>query len=597
MTEVPTPEDNEPLKKGRAVPKAKRGKKRAFQDTPLVQQIAKRHAPAMLSATTHPDEMSEADKPAAPTPPLTAPGGRGRNKYHFDEHGVYVPTEAKKGPQREEPNNRVVIQPWFEFAKHEIGLRNLYDERNEVKPKPQLPTGYWHLDPHRAEYGIANREEDFDQELVKIFAVHPTMGLPCRGSRNPDGVFPRTNYQRVLQNLAPPLRYVDDEHSDPVSTSKSWDIIKTECEWVEFQKRVRSQVFFGLEQEYGREGLATYDALAQEHSNAQRAVENMLEAAEKLERETPAPVSRRASTRTVSPSPGTRQSARQKARAEAAALKARPATPVTPVTPSEVAPPQPRQPPLKILSTANLSILADAADIFANAEMQTPPPPRRIGPAHSYHRSPPTSRIQSQLPHISFINNPMPRGDFRPLAPQPMEIQRQQSQSFLQPRPQPMEMQRQYQPGMMAPPPLQPRMPLPYPSMHGQGPSPHQPPLYHSSYSPPQPPLGPPQRPNLRPGPPGLRSLLPRSMPGEPPGPPGQHHHVGHQQVTFYGGPPGPPGHMGPDHQRFYDGPPQHISPYRNEPYQPYQPGPTGPPGPSGPPAGYGPFRHHSPRR
>lgn len=588
VTEIPTPEDNEPLKKGgRVVTKPKRGKKRALQDAPLVQQIAKRHAPAMLSATTHPEEESEADKSAAPTPPIIAAGPRGKNKYHFDEHGVFVPTEAKKGPQREEPNNRVVIQPWFEFEKHEIGLRNLYDERNELKPKPQLPTGNWHLDPHRGVYNISNREEDYDQKLVTLFGVHPTMGFPCKGSRNPDGVFPRTDYERVLKDLAPPLKYVDDEHPEAVSTSKSWDIIKTEREWAEFERRTRPQVYFALEQEFGRKGLATFDAEAQEYSNAKRAVGSMLDAAESLERETPAPA-----TRTVSPSPGTRQSARQKARAEVAAAKARAATPVTP---SEVTPPQPPQPPPKILSTANLSILADAADIFETHMMRSPPPPpRNIGPAHSYHRSPPGSRIQSQLPHLSFINNPMPHGDFRPLAPQPMEIQRQQSQPFLQPRPQPMEMQRQYQPGMMAPPPLQPRMPLPYPSMHGAGPQPHQPPMYHSSYqSPPQQLPGPLQRPSLRPGP-GLRSLLPRAMPGEPPGPPAQHHHGNHQQVTFYGGPPGPPPHMGPDHQRFYDGPPQHISPYRNEPYQPYTPGPQGPPAP---PPGYGPFRHHSPRR
>lgn len=577
---MPTPEDNEPSKKGKVVTKPKRGKKRALEDEPLVQQIAKRHAPAMLSATTHPEEESEADKPAAPTPVVSV-GPRGKNKYHFDEHGVYVPTEAKKGPQREEPNNRVVIEPWFEFEKHEIGLRNLYDELNEVKPKPQFPTGYWHLDPHRGIYSISNREEDYDKKLVEIFGVHPTMGFPCKGSRNPEDVFPRTDYEHVLKNLAPPLRYIDDEHPEAISTSKSWDIITTERDWLKFERRMCFDEGFKLKQKYGQENLATFDALARDYTDGVNAVDNMLEAAESLERETPKPAAR-----TVSPSPGKRQSARQKARAEAAAAKARPATPVTP---PQAAPP--------ITSTAKLSVLADASEYFQMQEMQqmhSPRPPQRHLLAHSYQPSPPAPRTQSQLPHISFINNPMPPSDLRPLAPLPQQTQHhQQSQPFLQPRPQPIEMQRQYQqPGMMAPPPLQPRMPLPYPSMQSH--QSHQPSLFYGSHQSPPQQQQPLQRPNLRPGP-GLRSLLPRTMPGEPPGPPTQHHHINHQQVTFYNpGPPPPPQHMGPDHQRYFDGPPQHISPYRNEPYQPYTPGPPGPPGP---PPGYGPFRHHSPRR
>ncbi|KFY33126.1 hypothetical protein V495_08408, partial [Pseudogymnoascus sp. VKM F-4514 (FW-929)] len=413
--EVPTPvelEVKKPVPRGR-----KAAKKRLPDDEPLGRRVAKRHAPAMLSATTQGGEDSEAEV-APEAPPIITTPSRQRNKYQFDEYGVCVPTESKKGAQKEEPNNRAVVKPWITFTNDEIGLRNYPEEIKEPNRGP-IPSGYIHLDQFRGIYDISGRAEDYDEDLIARHLLHPRMGLPVPGSINPDNVVPPTDWTKVLKRTPAPIVLCDEEYPKGHSTSKSWNMIMIEREWKELEKRMESGM--SLRVGLGRTGLATFDAIARDKDLQGDMIEDILAASQIIEKELTEKAQR-------SESPEKKDAT--SATAEAAPVE-RPPTP----------------------DTAKLLVLADAIEMSitepkAQAPPSPPPPPppqpvRRPSFQHVQQQAPPTPRSQSQMLSIAFINNPSPsHSTLPPIAPQAPQHQ---------PPPQQQQQQRPYPgPVMMA---------------------------------------------------------------------------------------------------------------------------------------------------
>ncbi|OBT48152.1 hypothetical protein VE00_01052 [Pseudogymnoascus sp. WSF 3629] len=519
--EVATPvelEVKKPVARGR-----KSAKKRTADDEPLGRRVAKRHAPAMLSATTQGGEDSEAEV-APEAPPIITTPSRQRNKYQFDEYGVCVPTESKKGAQKEEPNNRAVVKPWITFTNDEIGLRNYPEEIKETKGP--IPSGYIHLDQFRGIYDISGRAEDYDEELINRHLLHPRMGLPVPGSINPDNAVPPTDSTKVLKNTPAPIYIRDEEYPDGQSTSKSWNMIMTEREWKELERRMDAgmRLRVGL----GRTGLATFDAIARDKDLQGDMIEDILAASQIIEKELIEKAQRSASPEKKVATPAV----------EEAAPIERPPTP----------------------DTAKLLLLADAIEMsILEPKVHSPPPPPPPQPIRRQsfqqapppvQQAPPTPRSQSQMLSIAFINNPSPA--LPPLAPQVPQQQQQQQQQRPYPGP---VMMAAPPPHQQPPPPPQRNMQMQYPPIQ-----PHPPANFY----------GPSNSPSLRTSrsSSGLRNILPRAIPNEAPR---QHHR--------YQQPPPPPQpqqqappqhHMPHEHQRFYEAPVQ-LPPYLGEQQQQQQ--------------------------
>lgn len=517
--DTPTPAEAESaiLKKGKAVAvKGRKGpKKRSADEEPLGKRVAKRHAPAMLSATTQIAEDSEADKAQeSESAPVVSTPSRQWNKYQFDEYGVFIPSEVKKGPQKEEPNNRGVVKPWFSFTNDEIGFRNYPDEL-KGKSKAPIPGGLLFLDQFRGVYNLSGGVDDYDQELVQRNGLHPQMGIPIPGARNPDKAVPPTDWDTITRNIPSPLVLYTEEHPEGESTSRSWDIVTTAREWHDLENHMDAGM--SLKSALGQTGLATFDAIARDRDIQAESFDEMLHASEIIANEIAnvcagsSPVPEKILTKPV---------------VDAAPQPSAPAT---------------SAPPPPITSTARLSLLADASEILLMENMRHSPAPARYiqqTGLQTFKPSPPTQRPQSQLPSISFINNPSPsHSGLPPLAPQ---------------------MSRPYPgPVMMAPPPPPPRnLQMQYPPIQ-----PHPPSNFYGASSPST-------TRNTRPAP-GLRSILPRAMPGEGPiGPPSQHLP---QQIHYHQPPPHQPQHNPHEHQRYYDAGVQ-LPPYMGEQYQGYPP-------------------------
>ncbi|KFY85697.1 hypothetical protein V500_08188, partial [Pseudogymnoascus sp. VKM F-4518 (FW-2643)] len=341
--EVATPVELEShIKKGKVpVPRGRKsGKKRIADDEPLGRRVAKRHAPAMLSATTQGGEDSEAEV-APEAPPIITTPSRQRNKYQFDEYGVCVPTESKKGAQKEEPNNRAVVRPWVHFTNDEIGLRNYLEEMKETNRGP-IPSGYFHLDQFRGIYDISGKAEDYDEELINRHLLHPRMGLPVPGSINPDNAVPPTDWLKVLKNTPAPIYIRDEEYPEGKSTSKSWDMIMTEREWKELERRLDAGM--SLRVGLGRTGLATFDAIARDKDLQSDMIEDILAASQIIEKELTKKIQRSKSPEKKDATPTI----------EEAAPIERPPTP----------------------DTAKLLLLADASEMtISEPKVQSPPPP------------------------------------------------------------------------------------------------------------------------------------------------------------------------------------------------------------------------------
>ncbi|OBT62076.1 hypothetical protein VE03_09011 [Pseudogymnoascus sp. 23342-1-I1] len=531
--EVPTPVELE-VKKGKVpVPRGRKSaKKRIADDEPLGRRVAKRHAPAMLSATTQGGEDSEAEVAPEAPPVITTPS-RQRNKYQFDEYGVCVPTESKKGAQKEEPNNRAVVKPWITFTNDEIGLRNYPEEMKDTNRGP-IPSGYIHLDQFRGIYDISGKAEDYDEELINRHLLHPRMGLPVPGSINPDNAVPPTDWTKVLKNTPAPIYIRDEEYPEGQSTSKSWDFITTERKWNELERRMDAGM--SLRAGLGRTGLATFDAIARDKDLQGDMIEDILAASQIVEKQFIEKMQRSASPDKKDATPTATEAA---------------AAPV-------------EQPPTP--DTAKLLLLANAIEMSVQEpKVHSPPPPPPPQPIRHpgfqqqaqqqpLQQAPPTPRSQSQMLSIAFINNPSPA--LPPLAPQ----QQQQQQ---RPYPGPVMMAAPPHHPQQPPPPPPPQqqhqrtMTMPYPPIQ-----PHPPTSFYGPSPPPPPNL----RTSSRSGS-GLRNILPRAIPNEVPR---QHHR--------YQQPPPPQGqHMSPhDHQqqqqRFYEGPVQ-LPPYLGEPQQQQQQG------------------------
>ncbi|OBT50371.1 hypothetical protein VE04_09857 [Pseudogymnoascus sp. 24MN13] len=309
-------------------------------------------------------EDSEAEV-APEAPPIITTPSRQRNKYQFDEYGVCVPTESKKGAQKEEPNNRAVVKPWITFTNDEIGLRNYPEEIKETNRGP-IPSGYIHLDQFRGIYDISGRAEDYDEELISRHLLHPRMGLPVPGSINPDNAVPPTDWTKVLKNTPAPIYIRDEEYPEGQSTSKSWNMIMTEREWKELERRMDAGM--SLRVGLGRTGLATFDAIARDKDLQGDMIEDILAASQIIEKELTEKLQRSETPKKKDATPAV----------EEAAPIERPPTP----------------------DTAKLLLLADAIEMsILEPKVQSPPPPPPS-------RTPPTAPASSKhhpcskhLPH------------------------------------------------------------------------------------------------------------------------------------------------------------------------------------------------------
>ncbi len=145
------------------------------------------------NAPSPPDGMVD-----APTPDGTA-GREGeetmipRAAGDPDEHGVRI---ISKRPNRADPvpNNRIVVPNAFEWEEHEIGFRdstnkitaakkNLKRIRGKYTDGPN--TNFLHIDRRVSAYDSTEMEEDdFDQELVAKFKLHPKLGIVLPTSLN-----------------------------------------------------------------------------------------------------------------------------------------------------------------------------------------------------------------------------------------------------------------------------------------------------------------------------------------------------------------------------------------------------------------------------
>jgi hypothetical protein len=191
-----------------------------------------------------------------------------------DEFGIFIPNKTRRGRAREDPNNRAVVKPWFEFQAHEIGLRSLErEESGKVKP---IPKSYVYLDQYRAGFDLpSGTEADFDQRLVSRHGLHPRMGLPLPISINPDNVEVRTDFTKCLKK-SEPLTYVGKE-GELDYTSRSWRFVTVDDRWAQMER----QMDLGQGPVWGPapKGLATYDARSREEDSVSDTIAELLDAA------------------------------------------------------------------------------------------------------------------------------------------------------------------------------------------------------------------------------------------------------------------------------------------------------------------------------
>lgn len=107
-----------------------------------------------------------------------------------DPYGVRIITKRRMA--NSENNNRIVIQPLYEWEPHEIGFRDSTNDKSRGATKAKRGkylntpnSNYWYIDRSVWQYDSTSHEKgDLDQELVEKHGLHPTLGLFLEGSRN-----------------------------------------------------------------------------------------------------------------------------------------------------------------------------------------------------------------------------------------------------------------------------------------------------------------------------------------------------------------------------------------------------------------------------
>ncbi|ESZ97994.1 hypothetical protein SBOR_1607 [Sclerotinia borealis F-4128] len=185
---------------------------------------------------------------AAPTPTeLTEQ--EDADELETDKFGVYIPNKAR--PRNgDPPNNRIVVEPPFTFDDDEIGIRHHhYKKYNKndlptfigMDPTPQPKT--FHYDPWvRNHHSTNNRLEDLDQTIVETHKLHPTLGLPVRGSINPTLTM-RSDWSKPVAETKPVVFVVETQDEESLKprfeTSRSAWMARTEREFADLGHQLK----------------------------------------------------------------------------------------------------------------------------------------------------------------------------------------------------------------------------------------------------------------------------------------------------------------------------------------------------------------------
>jgi hypothetical protein len=207
----------------------------------------------LVSSAATPLEVSGED---TETDTTESPG----EEQPTDQHGVKVP--KKPTPRNgEAPQNRIVADSPVVFDQDEIGIRKHHvrkNNRNEqqylgMDPDPN-PKKVHYDQVARSHNSARNKKEDLDQELVRVFKVHPTYGLPLPTSENPTydecenpPFQPPSDWTKPLEPTNP-LTFIEDhpdtrklldEEKKIFLTSRSEWIIRTISEWEELRPKFK----------------------------------------------------------------------------------------------------------------------------------------------------------------------------------------------------------------------------------------------------------------------------------------------------------------------------------------------------------------------
>ncbi|QSZ30641.1 hypothetical protein DSL72_000199 [Monilinia vaccinii-corymbosi] len=196
-----------------------------------------------LSLATTVDGDSAAPTPAELTEQEDA------DELETDRFGVYIPNKAR--PRNgDPPNNRIVVEPPFTFDDDEIGIRHHhYKKYNKndlptfigMDPSPQPKT--FHYDPWvRNHHSTNNRPEDLDQAIVETHKLHPTLGLPVKGSINPT-LTTRSDWSKPVTETKPIVFVVETQDEEPLKprfeTSRSAWMARTEREFADLGDQLK----------------------------------------------------------------------------------------------------------------------------------------------------------------------------------------------------------------------------------------------------------------------------------------------------------------------------------------------------------------------
>ncbi|APA10435.1 predicted protein [Sclerotinia sclerotiorum 1980 UF-70] len=207
-------------------------------DTEVAPKKTSLYQPATsLSLATTVDGDSAAPTPAELTEQEDA------DELETDKFGVYIPNKAR--PRNgDPPNNRIVVEPPFTFDEDEIGIRHHhYKKYNKndlptfigMDPSPQ-PKNF-HYDPWvRNHHSTNNRPEDLDQTIVETHKLHPTLGLPVKGSINPT-LTVRSDWSKPVAETKPVVFVVETQDEESLKprfeTSRSAWMARTEREFAD----------------------------------------------------------------------------------------------------------------------------------------------------------------------------------------------------------------------------------------------------------------------------------------------------------------------------------------------------------------------------
>lgn len=347
------------------------------------------------------------------------------DELETDKFGAYIPNKAR--PRNgDPPNNRIVVEPPFTFDDDEIGIRHHhYKKYNKndlptfigIDPSPQPKT--FHYDPWvRNHHSTNNRAEDLDQDIVETHKLHPTLGLPVKGSINPT-LTTRSDWSKPVAETKPVVFVVetqDEESRKPrLETSRSAWMARTEREFADLgdqlkmaesleaiglrdvilrpiEERVKSQITGNID-----------DALLQAVSAAADTLNNPIAATSSIRGSSVAPPSSIPGT----PAPTQRSQG------------------YDPVRDTGYSPHLRRSPIKTVTHIGNLGILADAAELYGNIPPrgglpQPVIPSPRLMQQTQYSFSQPAFYAPAPTPpHIPMFQHPLPPPQHMNLPPPP----------------------------------------------------------------------------------------------------------------------------------------------------------------------------------